>query len=332
MEEIEHFTGVELGAALEPFAAFGLGGGVEVVLCGGGDLVLAALGVGEAEVGHLQAGIDEEAGFAGVCEEALVGGDGSGAVALVFGEVGLFEAEEVVAGELLREAVLDGEGFGIAGVVAQEEGEGGAALYAVDDALGGALAEEVEAFLLVAGDAGDSDHDAEDAGKGGDGKLLDADGHLGVGVAGIDAEGLFAVVAGGKALTCRADVAVIDQGDEGGVHAARVATSEPGMSVIGVGFDLLIAECDGGVGELLDAVARGLGNGDVAFGGQEGIVGVVGGVEQVLMIELTKDEGHEDVVHRHGILWMGALDGLEAGEGAIVVEVIEEDVGFAYLG
>ena len=259
VEEVEHFAGVELGAAAEPVAAGGLGGGEEVVLGGFGDLVLAALGVGQAQVGHVQARFDEVAGFLGVGEDFAVDGDGAGAVAGVLGEVGDLEAEEEVVGILVGEALLDDDGLGVAGVVAQEEREGGAGLDWRDDAVGGGFAEEVETFLLVAGDAGDADHDAEDAGEAGDGELLDADGHLGVGVVGIDLEGLFAVVAGGEALAGGGDVAVVDEGDEGGVHAAGVSAGEVGVGVVGVGFDLLVAEGDGGVGEGLDAVAGGLG-------------------------------------------------------------------------
>ena len=295
-------------------------------------MVLAALGVGEAEVGHLQAGVDEVAGLLGVGEDLFVDGDGAGAVAGVLGEVGLFEAEEIVVGILDGEAVLDDDGLGVAGVVAEEEGEGGAGFDGGDDAVGGGFAEEVEAFLLVAGDAGDADHDAEEAGEAGDGELLDADGHLGVGVVGIDLEGLLAVVAGGEALAGGGDVAVVDEGDEGGVHAAGVSAGEVGVRVVGVGFDLLIAEGDGGVGEGLDAVAGGLGDGDVAFGGEEGVVRVVGGVEEILTVEFAEDEHHEDVAGGDGALGIGFLDGFEAGEGAVVVEVVEVLVGLADLG
>src|SRR5580765_6766027 len=90
VEEVEHLAGVELGSAAEPVTALGLRGGVEVVLGGVAEQVLAALGVGEAEVGHLQARVDEVAGLAGVFEDALVGGDGGGAVAFVLGEVCFF--------------------------------------------------------------------------------------------------------------------------------------------------------------------------------------------------------------------------------------------------
>jgi hypothetical protein len=193
VEEIEHLAGVELGAAANPVAAGGLSGGFDVAPGGVGDLVLAALGVGEAEVGHVEAGFVEVAGFLCVGEDGLVEGDGGGAVAFIFGEICLFEAEEEVAGILLGEAAFDGEGLGIAGVVAEEEREGSTGFDGGDDAVGCGFAEEVEAFLLVAGDAGDANHDAKKARQAGDGELLDADGHLGVGVAGVDSKGLLAV-------------------------------------------------------------------------------------------------------------------------------------------
>ncbi len=103
-------------------------------------------------------------------------------------------------GVLAGETLLDDEGLRITGVVAKEERERGAGFDGRDDAVGGGFAQKVEALFLVAGDAGDADHDAEEARKAGDGELLDADGHLGVGVVGIDLEGLLAVVAGGEAL------------------------------------------------------------------------------------------------------------------------------------
>ncbi len=85
VEEVEHLAGVELGAAAEPVGAGGLGGGVEVVLCGFGDLVLSALGVGEAPVGHVKAGFDEVARLLRVGDDLLVESDGSRAIAGVFG-------------------------------------------------------------------------------------------------------------------------------------------------------------------------------------------------------------------------------------------------------
>src|SRR6202034_3394677 len=131
--------------------------------------------------------------------------------------------------------------------------------------VGGGVAEEVEAFFLVAAYTGYADHDANEAGEAGDGELLDSDGHLGIGIVGINAEGLLAVVAGGEALAGCGDVAVVDKGDEGGVHAASVTACEVGVGVVGIGFDLLVGESDGGIGDGFDAVARGLGDVDWAL-------------------------------------------------------------------
>ncbi len=50
------------------------------------------------------------------------------------------------------------------------------------------------------------------------------------------------------------------------------------------------------------------------------------------MVELAKDERHQDVAGGDGGLRVVSLDGLEAGEGAVVVEVVEVLVGFADLG
>jgi hypothetical protein len=59
----------------------------------------------------------------------------------------------------------------------------------------GGFAKEFETFLLVAVHTGDAHHHTNDAGEAGDGELLDAHGHLGIGVVGIDLESGFAVVA-----------------------------------------------------------------------------------------------------------------------------------------
>lgn len=198
--------------------------------------------------------------------------------------------------------------------------------------MGGGFAQEVETFLFVAADAGDANHHANEARKTGDGELLDTDGHLGVVVVGVDAECLLAVVAGGEALAGGGDVTVFGEGDEGGVHAAGVSAGEVCVGVVGIGFDLLVGESNGGVGERFDAVACALGNVDGALVGQEGVVGVVGGVEEVLIIELAEDERLEDEGGDDGALWIGFLDGLEAGEGSVVVEDVEVVVGFADLG
>jgi len=50
------------------------------------------------------------------------------------------------------------------------------------------------------------------------------------------------------------------------------------------------------------------------------------------MVELAEDERHEDVAGGDGGLRVVLLDGLEAAEGAVVVEVVEVLVGLADLG
>ena len=332
VEEVEHLAGVELGAFAKPITAVGLRGGGEVVGGGGVEVVLAAGGLSEAEEGHLETGIDEEVGFASVVDDLAVDGDGSGAVTLVLAEVGFFQAEEIVARVLAGEGALDGEGLGVAGVVAEEEGENGSGFDVVDKAVGTDVAKEIETFFLVAADAGDADHQADDAGQAGDGELLDADGHFGVGVVGIDPKGLLGVVAGLQTLMSGGDEGVVDEGDERRVEATGVATGEEGVLVGAIGLDLPVAEIGDLVGEGLDALADIVGHIDLALGGEKAVVSVVGGVEEVLVVELAKDEDLEHVRAGEGIVGVGAIDGLEAGEGAVVVEVIEVVVGFADLG
>lgn len=332
MEKVEHLAGVELGAAADPVAAGGLGGRLQVVLRCFGDVVLSALGVGQAEVGHVKTRLDEVAGFSGVGENLAIDGDGAWAVAGVLGEVGDFEAEEIVVRILVGETFLDDDGLLVARVVTKEEGECGARLDGRDDAVGSGLAKEFETFFLVAADTGDADHDAEETRQAGDCKLLDADGHLCVGVVGVDLEDLIAVGTGGETLAGGGVVTVVCKRDEGGVHATGVSAGEVGVGVVGIGLDLLVAEGDGRVGERFDAVARGLRDGDVAFGGEEGVVRVVGGVEQVLVVKLAEDEGLKNIADGDGRLWVGALDGFKAGKSALVVEVIEVIVSLMDLG
>ncbi len=332
VEEVEHFAGVELGTLAKPVAAMGLGGGEEVVGGGGGDIGLAAGGVGKAEEGHLKAGIDEEIRTVGVFDDAVVDGDGGGAIAFVFAEIGFFEAEEVVAGVLTGKGALDNEGFGVAAIVTEKKGEHGAGFDVVHEAVGGDVTEEIEAFFFVATNAGDADHEADNAGEAGDGELLDANGHFGVSVVGVNPEGLFGVVAGLEALMGGGDEGVVYQSDERRVQATGVATGEEGVLVAAVSLDLAVAQIGDLIGEGLDAMTDVVGDVDLAFGGKEAVVGVVGGVEEVLMVELAEDEDLEDVGGGEGIVGMGEGDGLEAGEGAVVVEVVEMLVGVADLG
>jgi hypothetical protein len=215
--------------------------------------------------------------------------------------------------------------------MAKEEGEGGAALHAVDDALGGALAEEVEAFFFITGDAGDSNHDPEETRERRYSELLDTDGHLGVGIVGVEAESLFAVLTRRETLAGGGDIAVIAKRNESSVHAFGISAGEVGIGVFGIGFDLLVTHGDDRVGELVDTVSCCARDNNVALGKYEGIVSVVGGVEEVLMVKFPEDEGHQDVVGGHRVLRVGALNRLEAGEGGVVVEIIEESVSLADL-
>jgi hypothetical protein len=71
------------------------------------------------------------------------------------------------------------------------------------------------------------------------------------------------------------------------------------------------------------------GDGDVALHGEEAVVRVVGGVEEILVIELAKDEGGEEVVRRHGVVGILAGNLLLDFEGGVEVEVVEELEGLA---
>ena len=280
----------------------------------------------------MEAGLEEVARLFAVGEDFAVDGDGSRAVSRVFGEICDFQTEEIVVGKLIGKTFLDDDRLRVAGVMSKEERESGAGLDWRDDAVGGRLAEQVETFFLVAGNASDADHDSEDAWQASDGELLDPDGHLGVGVAWVNLEGLLAVVAGGQALAGSGDEAVFGKSDEGGVHAPGVASGEVGVGVVWIRLDLLIAEGDSGVGERFDAVACGRQDCDAAFGGEEGIVGIVSGVEQILMGEFAKDERHQDVAGRDGRLGIGLLDSFKTRECPVVVEVVKVIVGLTDLG
>src|SRR5260370_25663837 len=116
------------------------------------------------------------------------------------------------------------------------------------------------------------------------------------------------------------------------MHTAGVSAGDVGVLVPGIGLDELVAHGDGGARERLDAVARGLGDGDAALGGEKGVVGVVGGVDKMLVVEHAEDVQHEDVVGGHGVPRVLPVDGLEAGKGAVIVEVVEVLVGLAHQG
>ena len=61
-------------------------------------------------------------------------------------------------------------------------------------------------------------------------------------------------------------------------------------------------------------------------------MGVIGGVQEILAVELAKDERHEDVAGSDSALRVLFLDGFEAGESAIEVEGVEVLVGLADCG
>ena len=115
------------------------------------------------------------------------------------------------------------------------------------------------------------------------------------------------------------------------MHASGVTSSEVGVSIVRVCFDLLVAKGQGGVSERFDAFARSLRDRNAAFGGEEGVMRIISGVEEVLTIKLAKDERHEDVTRCNGTLRIGFLDGFEASESTVIVEVVEVLVGLVDL-
>ena len=331
VKHVEHPAGVELGALAEPVTAVGLVGGGEIVGGGGGEVVLPACGVGKAKISHLQAGIDEVVGPAGVVDDVAVDGDGGGAVPFILAEIGFFEAEEVVARVLASEGGLNGESLGVASIMAKKEGENGTGLDLVDEAVAGNVAQQIETLFLVAADASDADHHTNNTRKAGDGELLDADGHLGIGIVGIDLESLFGVVASLQALMRGGDEGVVNQRNERCMKTAGVATGEEGVLVLAVRLDLSVAQGNDLIGEGLDPLANVVGHSDIAFRGEKAVVSVVSRVEEVLMVELAEDHDLEDVGGSEGIVGVGALDGFKAGKSAVIVEVVEILVRLADL-
>ena len=76
-------------------------------------------------------------------------------------------------------------------------------------------------------------------------------------------------------------------------------------------------------------LAGGLGDGDFALHRKEAVVRVIGGVEQILVVELAKDEGGEEVVRGHRVVGMLAGNLFLDLEGGVEVEVVEELQGLA---
>ena len=88
------------------------------------------------------------------------------------------------------------------------------------------LPEKPKPLFLVAIDARNSDHEAEEARQTGNSKLLNSYRHLRVCIARIDLERLLAVVPGIESLVCGRDEAVIYKSDKGGVHSMGVTAGE----------------------------------------------------------------------------------------------------------
>ena len=59
-------------------------------------------------------------------------------------------------------------------------------------------------------------------------------------------------------------------------------------------------------------------------------MGIVRGVEQVLVIQLAEDGGHLKVAVSHRVVWMLLNDSLEATNRAVIIEYVEALVAFAH--
>ena len=66
--------------------------------------------------------------------------------------------------------------------------------------------------------------------------------------------------------------------------------------------------------------------------GEEAVVGVVGGVEQVLAVELLKDEGVEQHDRGLRVAGVGLVVAVKAGDGARVILDVKVVVGLAHGG
>ncbi len=125
---------------------------------------------------------------------------------------------------------------------------------------------------------------------------------------------------------------MVDEGDEDGVHAFGIAAGEESIGVVGVDGQLGVGELLDLVGKGLDAVAGGFGDVDFALDGEETVVGVVGGVEEILVVEFAEDDRGEDVVPGHGVGGVLLGDLFLNFEGGIEVEVVEVEHGLLELG
>ncbi len=106
-----------LRAASKPVATGWLRRGREIVRSGFGYVILPTLRVGQPEVGHMQARLEEVPGTVAVSDHVFVERNRSRAIAFILGEVGLFKAEEVVMRKLLGQAALHCQRLRVAAVV-----------------------------------------------------------------------------------------------------------------------------------------------------------------------------------------------------------------------
>jgi hypothetical protein len=68
------------------------------------------------------------------------------------------------------------------------------------------------------------------------------------------------------------------------MNAAQVASSKVCILVVGIGLDAVVADPDAVDGQILDALPCGRRHRYISLGRQEGIVRIVRGVEQVLVV------------------------------------------------
>ena len=118
---------------------------------------------------------------------------------------------------------------------------------------------------------------------------------------------------------------MVGECDEGGVHAFGIAACKERVLVIRVLVEPLVTHGDDLVGEAVDLVMRLPGDVDFALVEEEAVVCVVGGVEQVLLVELAKDGDDEDVVPGHRVLRMLLRDLVEVLKGGVKVQIVEAD-------
>ena len=116
------------------------------------------------------------------------------------------------------------------------------------------------------------------------------------------------------------------------MHAAGVTTLKPGVCVVGIGLDALVRELNRGVIEVLDPLLFSWRHMDVlTLVGEEGVVRIVGGIEQVLVVELAEDVGHQQVVVGHGVFGVGLQNDFHARDRTVEVHDVEVLVGVANL-